>query len=472
MKSKKIGKKWILFIMVVFFGRCFAQENLLKEPVSLDENNQFGIEAEAFENITNGYNLNISYKWEKGEKHFFELNAGEKSPLAYGIYRGATAAKNVVTPEKKSGKVSYVVVARDVSALKKNGLLIKGNGIKITKILCEPAPVEKKKTKAIKAEIPNIKITANPVPVYPKDSPVDKHGKLKVNGAYLYDKNGEKFMLYGMSTHGLAWYPQYVNQNGFKTLYDDWNTNCVRLALYVQENGGYCAGGNQEHLKNLIFKGIDAATELGMYVIVDWHVLNFNPNYHLDDAMLFFSEISQKYAKYDNVIYELCNEPTGSPWTTVLTPYAENLIPMIRKNAPDSLVIVGTNTWSQDIHDAALSPLKYKNVMYAFHFYADTHRDSFRDRVESCIENGLPVFITEFGTCNASGNGGFNVSQTGLWLDLIKKYNISHMNWSLANKAETASVIASGCSKISDWDYEDLSDSGKLIYNHFRTLKQ
>lgn len=331
---------------------------------------------------------------------------------------------------------------------------------------------QKKKTKAIKADVPKIKFDALPSPTFPANSPVAKHGKLKVDGAYLYDHNNEKFMLYGMSTHGLAWYPQFVNKEGFATLRDDWNTNCVRLALYVQESGGYCAGGNQDQLKKLIFRGIEAATELGMYVIVDWHVLAFNPNQHLDDAMLFFSEISQKYKNYDNVIYELCNEPTGSPWTTVLTPYAENLIPMIRKNAPDSLIIVGTNTWSQDIQDAALSPLKYKNVMYSFHFYADTHRDSFCQRVEGCIQNGLPVFITEFGTCNSSGNGGFNVSQSEIWFDLIKKYNISHMNWSLANKAETASVISPNCAKLSDWIYDELTESGKLIYDHFNTLEQ
>ena len=54
----------------------------------------------------------------------------------------------------------------------------------------------------------------------------------------------------------------------------------------------------------------------------------------------------------------------------------------------------------------------------------------------------MPVFITEFGTCNSSENGGFNVNQSEKWFALIKKYNISHMNWSLANKAETASAIS------------------------------
>lgn len=474
MKTKKLFLFCAMVLFEMFFSvfSVFEEENFLKKSVSLDSKNQITLEASLFEEISSGFYLTIRYKNVKADEHFVEFFVGEKAMQTYGIFRGAEKDKNIIYPEKKSGSFTYILIARDIGSLKKNGLVIKGEGLKISKITCEPAPIEKKKAKAIKAEIPKLKFEANPAPEYPEGSPVAKHGKLKVDGAYLYDKNGEKFMLYGMSTHGLAWFPQYVNKEGFETLRDDWNTNCVRLALYVQENGGYCAGGNKDQLKKLIFKGIDAATELGMYVIVDWHVLNFNPNQHLEDAMIFFSEISQKYAKYDNVIYELCNEPTGSPWTTVLVPYAENLIPMIRKYAPDSIIIVGTNTWSQDIQDAALTPLKYKNVMYAFHFYADTHRDSFRERVEGCVENGLPVFITEFGTCNSSGNGGFNVGQTEKWFELIEKYNISHMNWSLANKAETASIISAGCLKTSDWSYEELSDSGKLIYDHFKTLNQ
>lgn len=468
MKRKKI----LLLCVMSLFGMVFAEENLLQKAVTLTPENQITIDAAAFENVKAGFHLTIRYKNVRADQHFVKLMAGEKTQLSYGVLRGANFEDGKNYPEKSSGTFTYVLIPRDVSAIKRNGLTIMGQGLKISKVICKPAPLVKKKTKENKIEVPKIKFEAKPSPEYPEDSPVAKYGKLKVEGAYLCDENGEKVMLYGMSTHGLAWFPQFVNKDGFETLRDDWNTNCVRLALYVQENGGYCAGGNKEKLKELIFKGIDDATELGMYVIVDWHVLNFNPNNHLEEAMLFFSEISQRYAKYDNVIYELCNEPTGSPWATVLLPYAESLIPIIRKNDPDSIIIVGTNTWSQDIHDAALKPLKYKNIMYAFHFYADTHRDSFRDRVEACVENGLPVFITEFGTCNSSGNGGFNVGQSQAWFELIKKYNISHMNWSLANKAESASVISPKCSKTSDWSYEELTESGKLIYEHFKTLKK
>ena len=292
-----------------------------------------------------------------------------------------------------------------------------------------------------------------------------------MSGAKLVDKNSKNYQLYGMSTHGISWFGEYVNKAAFQSLRDEWNTNCVRLALYPGEYNGYCNGGDKESLKKTVYNGIDYATSLGMYVIVDWHILNDTPNRYKTEAKAFFSEVSKVYAKYDNILYEICNEPVGAEWSTEIKPYAEEVIPVIRANDSNAIVIVGTNTWSQDIDEAASNPISsYANVMYTFHFYADTHRDDMRSRVENAISSGLPIFITEFGTCDASGNGGFNNYQTQMWFSLLSKYNISHMNWSLCNKNETASAIKNSCSKTSAWALTDLSESGMLVYNHFKTL--
>ncbi|MBQ2530582.1 MAG: glycoside hydrolase family 5 protein, partial [Treponema sp.] len=318
-------------------------------------------------------------------------------------------------------------------------------------------------------------VSSNPKPASVTGTPFANHGALHVNGAYLYDKNNKKYQLYGMSTHGINFgndFSRYVNKNAFQTLRDDWNTNCVRLVLYPRDYNGYCNGGNKSELKKIVCNGIDWATELGMYVIVDWHVHQYRPSETQNDAISFLDEISKKYSKYENVLYEICNEPTNSPWNSEIKPYAEKVIPVIRKNAPNAVVLVGTDTWSQDIEGPLSNPLSYKNVMYVFHFYANTHKDSYRTRVENAIKKGLPIFITEFGTCDASGNGGFNSAESKKWFELCKKYSISHMNWSLSNKAETASAISSSCSKTGGWTYSDLTQSGKLIYDHFRSMSR
>lgn len=304
------------------------------------------------------------------------------------------------------------------------------------------------------------------------DSPTDTftalHGALSVNGTDLTDQNGSPVQLYGMSTHGIAWFPQYVNYDTFRTLRDDWNTNCVRLALYSDEYNGYSNGGNQEELKDLVKNGIDYATDLGMYVIVDWHVLNDqDPNVHKEDALSFFREISSLYSDHTNILYEICNEPNGyATWDSVKA-YAGEVIPVIRENDEDAVILVGSPAWSQNIDLAAASPLEFDNVMYTLHFYAATHTDDLRNRLETCVNNGLPVFVSEFGMCDASGNGGNNFDQADKWMELLDKYHISFFCWSLANKAETCCVLESGCEKTSNWTEEDLSESGRWIREIF-----
>lgn len=294
------------------------------------------------------------------------------------------------------------------------------------------------------------------------------HGALSVNGTNLTDQNGEPIQLYGMSTHGIAWFPQYVDYDAFRTLRDDWNTNCIRLALYSDEYNGYSSGGNQEELKALIKDGIDFATELGMYVIVDWHVLNDqDPNVHKEDAMGFFQEISSLYKDHTNILYEICNEPNGyATWDSVKA-YANEVIPVIRENDADAVILVGSPTWSQSIDQAAASPLEFDNVMYTLHFYAATHTDDLRNRLETCVNNGLPVFVSEFGMCDASGNGSNDFVQADKWMELLDKYHISFFCWNLSNKAETSSVLKSGCEKTADWTEDDLSESGRWIRECF-----
>lgn len=297
------------------------------------------------------------------------------------------------------------------------------------------------------------------------------HGALAVDGADLVDQNGDSVRLYGMSTHGITWFPQYVSYDTFLTLRDDWNTNCVRLALYTAEYNGYSSGGNQEELTSLVKDGIDYATDLGMYVIVDWHVLSDqDPNVHKEDAIGFFQEISSLYKDHTNILYEICNEPNGyATWDSVKS-YAGEVIPVIRENDEDAVILVGTPSWCQNIDQAASSLLEFDNVMYTLHFYAATHTDDLRRRLEDAADDGLPIFVSEFGMCDASGNGGNNFEQADKWMELLDKYNISFICWNLANKAETSSVLKSGCEKISDWTEDELSESGLWIREHFRKI--
>lgn len=291
---------------------------------------------------------------------------------------------------------------------------------------------------------------------------------LQVIGADLCDANGEKIQLRGMSTHGLAWFPQYVNYETFQFMRDEWNINCVRLAMYTHEYGGYCSGGDQEKLKELVRNGVDYATKLGLYVIIDWHVLNEkDPLVYKDEAIAFFDEMSKLYADYTNVIYEICNEPNTTGTWDKITEYANEVIPVIRANDPDCVILVGTPTWSQEVDKALANPLEFDNIMYTLHFYAATHTEWLRSRMETCIQKGLPIFVSEFGICDASGNGNIDLEQAEKWKELIEQYNVSYICWNLSNNSESSAILQTTCAKLSGWTEEDLSEQGIWIRDCF-----
>lgn len=296
-------------------------------------------------------------------------------------------------------------------------------------------------------------------------TPLSEHGKLSVSGTKLVDSHKKAFQLKGVSTHGLAWFPAYVNKAAFQNLRDKWGANTVRLALYTAEYNGYCTGGNKTTLKNKINEGVKAATDLGMYVIIDWHVLNDqNPNKYKSQSIAFFKEMARKYKNHTNVIYEICNEPNGGVGWSQIKSYAQAVIKEIRAIDKDAVILVGTPTWSQDVDTAAKNPIKgYKNIMYTMHFYAATHKDSYRKKLETAVKAGLPVFVSEFGICDASGNGSLNKTEANKWINLLNKYGISYVAWNLSNKNESSALIKSSCRKTSGWTASDLSESGKWL---------
>ncbi len=292
------------------------------------------------------------------------------------------------------------------------------------------------------------------------------YGKLSVNSnGTLVGENGSVAKLKGVSTHGLSWFPQYVNADSVKYCKEQLGANTFRLALYTHEYNGYCSGGNQTELKQVIYNGVQYATDNNMYVIIDWHVLNEgSPLVYKDQAIAFFSEMSAKYNNYDNVIYEICNEPcNGTQWSDIKN-YALQVIPVIRANDPDAIIIVGTPNWSQDVDIVANDRITgYDNIMYAFHFYATTHTEYMRTKVSTARSSNLPIFVSEFGICEASGNGWINETEANTWISFLDQNNISYCMWNLCNKDEASAMINSWNTSTTWWSYDDLSQAGQWL---------
>lgn len=294
-----------------------------------------------------------------------------------------------------------------------------------------------------------------------------QNGALSVKGTQLVDEKGQAVQLRGISTHGMAWFPDFVNQDAVTQLSEDWGANLFRIAMYTDENGGYCTDGEKEKLKALVTDGVEYAKQADMYVIVDWHILHdSNPLTHKAEALQFFKEMTEKLKGEKHVLYEICNEPnSGCSWEDIKT-YANEVIPVIRENAPEAVILVGTPTWSQEIEKPQNDPITgYDNIMYTLHFYAATHKEDLRSKMVNAVEAGTPVFVSEYGLCDASGNGGNDLGQAQSWIDTMDQHGISYAVWSFCNKEETSALIASSCRKTSGFTREDLSESGKWIYD-------
>lgn len=289
---------------------------------------------------------------------------------------------------------------------------------------------------------------------------VTEYGRLTVTGNKVTSQDGSPISLAGNSifwsnfSEGAKFYnAETVNHLAGQ----DWDTDIVRAAMGVEDFAGFISNPEQEKAK--VIAVVDAAIAAGVYVIIDWH--SHNAEDYEQQAIQFFSEMSARYANSPNVIYEVYNEPIEQSWPEIKN-YAENVIDAIRANDPDNLIIVGTPFFSQRVVDASLSPINGSNIAYTLHFYAGTHRQSLRNDATTAMNNGIALFVTEWGAVNANGDGTADIAETNLWMDFLRNNDISHANWSVSDKAEGASVVASGTG-VSGLTSNNLTATGFFI---------
>ena len=294
---------------------------------------------------------------------------------------------------------------------------------------------------------------------------VRENGWLHVAGTQLCNESGEAVVLRGMSSHGLQWFPQYANAQSIRNT-AEYGANLFRAAMYTAENG-YLS--QSAEMRDRLISAVDAAIAEDLYVIIDWHILSDgNPGAHTQEAAAFFREMARRYADNPAVLYEICNEPNGNvTWENDVKPYAITVIEAIRESAPRSIILVGSPTWSQDIHLAAADPLPFDNIMYTLHFYAGTHGAELRGRIDGALAKGLPVFVTEWGTSRADGGGGVFLKESGEWLSFLNARGISWANWSLCDKNESSAALRPGTPNDRAWTSADLSESGQWVFSHF-----
>lgn len=302
-----------------------------------------------------------------------------------------------------------------------------------------------------------------PVPQGPAVAPVRVVGNEVQFGGPGTSVAGSSFFW----SNGMFGQDLFYTAENVRWLAQDWGARLVRAAMAVDNGtstpldqvGGYLTRplDNKRNLQVVV----NAAIESGIYVIIDYHAHAAEQN--TQAAVEFFSEMATLYGGFNNVIYEIYNEPVNTGWPQIKA-YAEQVIPAIRQRDPDNLIVVGTPFYSQQVDVASQDPINDPNVAYTLHFYAATHGDDLRNRATTAMNNGIALMVTEWGSTNADGFGQPNQGATQQWMTFLRDNNISHANWAIADQGEgSASALVRGASTLGGWTDAQLTASGRLI---------
>lgn len=322
---------------------------------------------------------------------------------------------------------------------------------------------------------------------FTEGTPVSDIGALSTAGTQVVGANGSPAQLRGMS---LFWNiaqegGPYWNANVVDWLAEDWHANLVRASMAVEDSWGtdatlasgaykgylYDASWNQKMVETVV----DAAIAKGIYVIIDWHSTwtTDNSNGKQDAAVTFFTAMATKYGTYPNVIYEIYNEPGGDDWSAIKT-YAEKIIPVIRAIDPDNLILVGTPSYSSRVDIAAADPLtgsNATNIAYSFHFYASEqwHYDNYMTYANTAM-NSIPLFVSEWGLSQASGDGTINTSYVETFFNWMESKKLCWSAWSISKKNESSAALYTTASTSGNWSNSDLRQSGTYLREKLRAL--
>ena len=306
-------------------------------------------------------------------------------------------------------------------------------------------------------------------------NPVATHGQLKVVGTQLQDQAGKPVQLKGVSSQWLNYESKTFPESKPALQYarDHWKLSVIRAAMGVDAQGGYLGTGtgtnaNQAMMLAKVNTIVQNAIELGIYVIIDWHTSDAvtSTTTQATQASAFFTQMATMYGSSPNVIYEDYNEPTGVTWAQI-KPYHQAVVAAIRAVDPDNLIVLGTPNWSQDVDKAAADPLTGTNLLYTLHFYACTHKQSLRDKANTAISMGLPLFVTEFGATPSdggvvkSGDNDVCEGETNTWFAWMAQNNISGASWKLDQCTDSSCILTADAPVDGPWTDNYLtSDTG------------
>lgn len=307
-------------------------------------------------------------------------------------------------------------------------------------------------------------MTCNPVKTYLCGEKTN--AAVQVKGPSLYWSTGLGTAFYNETA--INWFVNYMNIGVVRAAmaikyWDAYSQSPISMSdgnKGPTTDFGYLSTGstNKANQKAMIEAVIQAAIDNDIYVIVDWH--SHVAHNETSEAVAFFTEMATKYKDVPNIIWEIYNEPTTDAGT--INNYAKQVASAIRATGNKNLIVVGSTKWSSYPKSQSQQAIGAENVAYTFHFYAAEHSLGSGNDAGDAATYGVPMFVTEWGTTAASGDGDPNEYKTSTWTTWMDDNKLSSCNWFAGADAQGSAMFKSGTIP-STMSTSNLTISGNLF---------
>lgn len=254
----------------------------------------------------------------------------------------------------------------------------------------------------------------------PLNSPLAKSlPRIQVKGNKFVDPNGKPILFHGLSIsdpdkieHQGHW-----NKGHFEKV-KEMGTMLVRIPVHPV---AWRERTPAEYLK-LLDQAVQWCTELGMYIIIDWHTIGNlkmemfqDPMYNTTqkETFEFWRTIAQHFSGHNTVaFYELFNEPTiyrgrlgrmsWSEWKKL----NEDMISLIRAYDAQAIPLVAGLDWAYDLTPLLIEPIEAEGIGYVTHPYANKRPKPWEPKWEENFgfaAGRYPILATEFGLSMPKG---------------------------------------------------------------------
>ena len=339
----------------------------------------------------------------------------------------------------------------------------------------------------------------------------DGTAALTATNGRLYDLAGNVVVLRGLVTliPGNANYPTLVSAKALERMAKK-GVNCLRITLqltsdkaggpgYISNAGVPTAAERRAELEELVRSAVTTASSLGMYTIIDWGILNENPNVRYDEAADFFRRAAEEYKSNPRVIFEICNEPNDT-WGTKngeehsIKRYEEKIIEVIRETGAENIVICSPNANATGLSvygstpvandDPIDDPIENRlawNVAYTFHCYPynypwdEKEVTSYGWKLRDAVEAGLTVITTEMSPIKANLTNGkdetkYDLGEMAKFLNFYLENDLGFCYFRYNFSSDSAPLsqwimFRPGVSPQYSWDRDDLTDCGQWFYD-------